>query len=242
MRCFVSDAFAARRSRAVIGVAPYPTPQPVQTALHHRHHAGRSADRRLQQDYRAESFHRRKTRSRGRVPGPALRRRTATRRRRPRADQPAGVAAGRRADRRAGHRRRRGRPAPAQRPARQRADDRAGHPRSAAGARRAPPGRSACATAASRRTGERPRPGDPVRRAAAPGADGGDRARRGRRRYASVVAPGCRPPPGAVRHRASPPSAAHTCPCRWTRMRSRQHSSRRRRRRRAWWPPPVRTR
>ena len=39
-----------------------PSAQPARAALHHRHHAGRPADRRLQQDRRAEGVHRREAR------------------------------------------------------------------------------------------------------------------------------------------------------------------------------------
>ena len=39
----------------MVGPRPRPVPQPARPALHHRHHARRPADRRLQQDPRAES-------------------------------------------------------------------------------------------------------------------------------------------------------------------------------------------
>ena len=55
------DTHPARR-RAVVGAFPRPVAQPARAALHHRHHAGRSADRRLQQDHRAESVFRREAR------------------------------------------------------------------------------------------------------------------------------------------------------------------------------------
>ena len=41
---------------------PCPIARAARTALHHRHHAGRSADRRLQQDHRAEGVFRREAR------------------------------------------------------------------------------------------------------------------------------------------------------------------------------------
>jgi tetratricopeptide (TPR) repeat protein len=50
------DTYPARR-RPVVGAFPRPAANPVRAALHHGHHAGRSADRRLQQDHRAESVY-----------------------------------------------------------------------------------------------------------------------------------------------------------------------------------------
>src|SRR5436190_1174211 len=55
------DAYTARR-RAMVGAFPRPIARATRTTLHHRHHAGGSADRRLQQDHRAESVYRREAR------------------------------------------------------------------------------------------------------------------------------------------------------------------------------------
>ena len=46
----------------MVGAFPRPIACATRAALHHRHHAGRSADRCLQQDHRAESVHRREAR------------------------------------------------------------------------------------------------------------------------------------------------------------------------------------
>ena len=58
---FGSDADLARSSH-VVRACPRPAAQPARAALHHRHHAGRPADRRLQQDRHAEGLLRREAR------------------------------------------------------------------------------------------------------------------------------------------------------------------------------------